>query len=102
MSFPSAAMYDSQLLAADSVAARLLKDLPYPVQDTEDTRVPLVFYDTQGGDFPELDILHSEDPSSVSRSALLQDSTSKSNPSEVLLVTKHVVALLEAGVKAED
>ncbi|KAL8942875.1 MAG: hypothetical protein Q9216_001418 [Gyalolechia sp. 2 TL-2023] len=102
MSFPSTAMYDSQLIAAESVAARLLKDLPYPVQDTEDTRVPLIFYDTQGGDFPELDILHNEDTSSVSKSALLQDSTSKSNPSEVLLVTKHVVALIEAGVKAED
>ncbi|KAI4171767.1 MAG: hypothetical protein LQ343_004018 [Gyalolechia ehrenbergii] len=102
MSFPSTAMYDSQLLAAESVAAHLLKDLPYPVQDTEDTCVPLIFYDTQGGDFPELDILQNEDTSSVSKSALLQDSTSKSNPSEVLLVTKHVVALIEAGVKAED
>lgn len=102
MSFPSTAMYDSQLVAAQSVAARLLKDLPYPVQDTEDTSVPLIFYDTQGGDFPELDILHNEDTSLVSKSALLQDSTSKSNPSEVLLVTKHVVALVEAGVKAED
>ncbi|KAL8717478.1 MAG: hypothetical protein Q9225_005285, partial [Loekoesia sp. 1 TL-2023] len=99
MSFPSTAMYDSQLLAADSVAARLLKDLPYPVQDTEDTSVPLIFYDTQGGDFPELDIQHNED---VSKSALLQDSTSKSNPSEVLLVSKHVVALIDAGVRAED
>ncbi|KAL8841503.1 MAG: hypothetical protein Q9170_000886 [Blastenia crenularia] len=101
MSFPSTAMYDSKLLAANSVAARLLKDLPYPVQDTEDTCVPLIFYDTQGSDFPELDVLHNED-SSVSKAALLQDSTSKSNPSEVLVVAKHVGALMGAGVKGVD
>ncbi|KAL8990249.1 MAG: hypothetical protein Q9177_001057 [Variospora cf. flavescens] len=101
MSFPSAAMYDSQLLAAESVASRLLQDLPYPVEDTDDTREPLIFYDTQGGDFPELDITHN-DEAPKSKSALLQDSTSKSNPSEVLVVTKHVTALLHAGVKGED
>lgn len=101
MSFPSTAMYDSQLLAADSVASRLLTDLPYPVEETDDTREPLIFYDTQGGDFPELDITHNDEPPK-SKSALLQDSTSKSNPSEVLLVTKYVSTLIEAGVKGED
>ncbi|KAL9599578.1 MAG: hypothetical protein Q9219_003734 [cf. Caloplaca sp. 3 TL-2023] len=101
MSFPSSAMYDSQLLAADSVASRLLTDLPYPVQDTDDTRVPLIFYDTQGGDFPEVDILQNEEATTKS-ALLMQDATSKSNPSEVLLATKHVGALVEAGVKAED
>lgn len=101
MPFPSAAMYDSQLLAAESVASRLLQDLPYPVEDTDDTREPLIFYDTQGGDFPELDITHNDEPPK-SKSALLQDSTSKSNPSEVLVVAKHVTALLHAGVKGED
>ena len=107
MSFPSTAMYDSQLLAAPAVAHRLLKDLPYPVKDTEDTREPLIFYDTQGGDFPELDILHNEDDpasssSSLNKAALLQDATSKSNPSEVLVVMKHVAALVDAGVKGND
>ncbi|KAL8747444.1 MAG: hypothetical protein Q9184_007597, partial [Pyrenodesmia sp. 2 TL-2023] len=101
MSFPSTAMYDSKLLAAKSVASRLLKDLPYPVQDTDDTCEPLIFYDTQGGDFPELDITSSDEPPK-SKSALLQDSTSKSNPSEVLVVDRHITALIEAGIKGED
>ena len=34
------------------MAARLLRDLP-GVADTDDSRAPLVFWDTQGGDFPE-------------------------------------------------
>ncbi|KAL8892371.1 MAG: hypothetical protein Q9192_005623 [Flavoplaca navasiana] len=101
MAFPSAAMYSSKLLAAPSVASRLLKDLPYPVTETEDTLAPLVFWDTQGGDFPELDI-QPDDSATPSKSALLNDSTSKSNPSEVMLVERHVSALVEAGVKAED
>ncbi|KAL9011149.1 MAG: hypothetical protein Q9180_009222 [Flavoplaca navasiana] len=101
MAFPSAAMYSSKLLAAPSVASRLLKDLPYPVTETEDTLAPLVFWDTQGGDFPELDI-QPDDSATPSKSALLNDSTSKSNPSEVMLVQRHVSALAEAGVKAED
>ncbi|KAL8907672.1 MAG: hypothetical protein Q9171_005765 [Xanthocarpia ochracea] len=99
MAFPSAAMYNSQLLAAPGVATRLLKDLPYPVAETEDTFAPLVFWDTQGGDFPELDIQYNED--TPSKSALLNDS-SKSNPSEVMVVERHVAALVEAGVKADD
>ncbi|KAL8860255.1 MAG: hypothetical protein Q9178_003226 [Gyalolechia marmorata] len=99
MAFPSAAMYNSQLLAAPGVATRLLKDLPYPVAETEDTLAPLVFWDTQGGDFPELDIQFNED--TPSKSALLNDS-SKSNPSEVMVVERHVAALVEAGVKADD
>lgn len=101
MSFPSTAMYDCQLLASESAASRLLKDLPYPVQDTDDTREPIIFYDTQGGDFAELDITHNDEPPR-SKAVLLQDSTSKSNPSEVLVVVKHVTALIGAGVKGED
>ncbi|KAI4229265.1 MAG: hypothetical protein L6R36_001013 [Xanthoria steineri] len=102
MAFPSAAMYSSQLLAAPSVATRLLTHLPYPVIETEDTLAPLVFWDTQGGDFPELDIQHNNDNDDApSKSTLLNDS-SKSNPSEVMVVERHVAALVEAGVKAED
>ncbi|KAI4267047.1 MAG: hypothetical protein L6R38_008431 [Xanthoria sp. 2 TBL-2021] len=100
MAFPSAAMYSSKLLAAPSVATRLLKDLPYPVTETEDTIAPLVFWDTQGGDFPELDIQHNNEDT-PSKSTMLNDS-SKSNPSEVIVVERHVAALVEAGVKAED
>lgn len=49
MAFPSKALYESKLVAAEAVKARLLKDLPYAVQDTEDTREPVVFWDSQGG-----------------------------------------------------
>ncbi|KAL2038178.1 hypothetical protein N7G274_009126 [Stereocaulon virgatum] len=105
MRFPSLAMYDCLLIAAPAVATRLLTTLPYPVADTDDTREPLIFYDTQGGDFPE-----SAPPDENSgadgnmktptKGSLLNDS--KSNPSEALLVKKHVRSLVDAGVKAED
>ena len=53
MRFPSDELYESKLVAADGVKARLLKNLPYEVKETEDTVEPLIFFDTQGGDFPE-------------------------------------------------
>ena len=98
MAFPSAAMYSSRLIAADSVAARLLKDLPYPVTETEDTSVPLVFLDTQGGDFPEL--ANDDTDYGNKKSIMLADS--KSNPSEIMVIERHVTALVEAGVREED
>ena len=103
MRFPSDDMYDSALIAAPSVASRLLTTLPYPVEDTDDTREPLIFYDTQGGDFPET--ASSSDNSAtdgkeVSKSSLLVDS--KSNLSEAALVKRHVEAIVAAGVHAED
>lgn len=104
MAFPSAAIYDSKLLAAESVATRLLTDLPYPVTSTEDTTAPLVFWDTQGGDFPEIDTsspTSSAGNASSAKSSSLNEQ-SKSNPSEVMVVTRHVSALVEAGVRAED
>jgi DNA polymerase alpha-associated DNA helicase A len=73
-----------------------LKDLPYQVQDTDDTREPLVFYDTQGGEFPE----KTEDLPTAKRSAILGDS--KSNEMEAAVVRMHVGNLMGAGVKAED
>jgi DNA polymerase alpha-associated DNA helicase A len=105
MSFPSLAMYDSLLIAAPSVASRLLTTLPYAVEDTDDTREPLIFYDTQGGDFPESappDESGGADGNgkAPTKGSLLNDS--KSNPSEALLVKKHVRSLIEAGVKGED
>ncbi|KAI7314090.1 DNA helicase [Hortaea werneckii] len=121
MAFPSAALYDSQLQAADSVRARLLKDLPYPVTETDDTREPLVFWDTQGGDFPEKvedEEGSGPDPSSSTAggaggggggggpsskkkaSSLLSES--KVNENEALLVSHHVRNLIQAGVKPED
>ena len=98
MRFPSIELYDAKLIAADAVKARLLKDLPYEVQDTEDTREPLVLWDTQGGDFPE----KAEDPDneSASKAPLLSDS--KSNEMEASLVGHHVANLVDAGVRPED
>ncbi|KAB2578422.1 putative dna helicase protein [Lasiodiplodia theobromae] len=96
MAFPSQELYESKLIAADSVKARLLADLEYEVQETEDTKEPVVFWDTQGGDFPE----RSEDEGSGKKASLLGDS--KSNEMEAALVRLHVGRLVEAGVRPED
>ncbi|RMY82436.1 hypothetical protein D0861_07880 [Hortaea werneckii] len=119
MAFPSASLYDSRLQAAESVRARLLKDLPYPVQDTDDTREPLVFWDTQGGDFPEKVEADDDEPSAScgadasspggggatgtkkkKGSSLLAES--KVNENEAALVVYHVRNLIQSGVKPED
>lgn len=105
MRFPSDEMYDSHLVAAPAVASRLLTTLPYPVQATDDTNEPLVFYDTQGGEFPEAASPSPHDPTAdatrkPTKGTLLNDS--KSNPAEALLVRRHVRALVDAGVKPED
>ena len=96
MEFPSDMLYESQLKAAAHVKLRLLRDLPYEVQDTQDTRVPLLFFDTQGGDFPE----KTEDESTTKKSSLLGDS--KSNEMEAAVVQMHVRSLTDAGVKPND
>ncbi|KAL9108005.1 MAG: hypothetical protein Q9187_008353, partial [Circinaria calcarea] len=98
MRFPSDELYDSKLIAADFVKARLLTDLPYEVQQTEDTAEPLVFWDTQGGDF--LEKAEDDGGKKTSRGAILGDS--KSNPMEAALVKHHVRRLVDAGVKSED
>ena len=98
MRFPSDELYDGKLVAAEAVKGRLLKDLEYEVEDTEDTREPLVFIDTQGGDFPEkLDDTGDKD---TKKSILLGDS--KSNEMEAAVVKMHVKSLIDAGVKDED
>lgn len=94
--FPSDELYESKLVAAEPVKARLLKDLPYDVEDTDDTREPLVFWDTQGGDFPE----KTENDDIGKKEALLGES--KSNEMEALVVARHVGNLVQAGVKPED
>ncbi|TIA54424.1 DNA helicase [Aureobasidium pullulans] len=95
--FPSAALYESKLMAAESVKARLLKDLPYDVEETEDTNEPVVFWDTQGGDFAEKT---EDDEAPKSKSSLLGES--KSNELEAAIVKNHVQSLVDAGVKPED
>ncbi|KAF2005554.1 P-loop containing nucleoside triphosphate hydrolase protein [Amniculicola lignicola CBS 123094] len=101
MQFPSTELYDSKLIAAPSVAARLLTDLPYETKETEDTREPLVFWDTQGGDFGEK--VEDEDEGlgkGKGKAGLLGDS--KSNEAEAALVKMHVGKLVAAGVRPED
>ena len=105
MRFPSDELYDSKLIAAEPVRARLLVDLPYKVQHTDDTKEPLVFWDTQGGDFPEKtedddNNKNSEKKTPTTKGSILGDS--KSNESEGALVQYHVHQLTEAGVHAED
>ncbi|KAE8150792.1 P-loop containing nucleoside triphosphate hydrolase protein [Aspergillus avenaceus] len=96
MRFPSDELYESKLMADEAVKARLLKDLPYEVEETDDTREPLVFWDTQGGDFPE----KTEDNEIGKKEALLGES--KSNDMEALVVAKHVDHLVQSGVTPED
>ncbi|KAJ9614375.1 hypothetical protein H2200_002511 [Cladophialophora chaetospira] len=98
MRFPSEELYEGKLVAAESVKARLLKDLPYEVEESEDSIEPLVFFDTQGGDFPEK--TEEDAGGQVHKSTLLGDS--KSNEMEAAVVGMHVKNLVEAGVRDED
>lgn len=96
MRFPSDQMYQSKLMAADAVKTRLLVDLNYRVEGTDDTKEPLVFFDTQGDDFPE----QTEDEPIGKISSVLRDS--KSNEMEAAVVKMHVQNLVAAGMPAED
>lgn len=98
MRFPSDELYESKLVAADAVKDRLLKDLPYEVEANDDTTEPLIFIDTQGGDFPEK--AEDEDTSKNLKASLHGES--KSNEMEAALVREHVRNLVGAGIKAED
>lgn len=98
MAFPSAELYESKLVAAEAVKERLLKDLPYEVEETEDTIEPLIFFDTQGGDFPE----KSEEEDADKKAGKGMMGESKSNEMEAALVKHHVQNLVDAGVKPED
>lgn len=99
MAFPSLELYGSALIAAPSVAAHLLTTLPYPVAETEATSAPLLFIDTQGGEFPEDPGI---DPAAPKATRLALSSESKSNAMEARLVAMHVAALVDAGVKELD
>ncbi|KEY67609.1 hypothetical protein S7711_07806 [Stachybotrys chartarum IBT 7711] len=100
MRFPSDELYESKLVAADAVKARLLKDLDYEVIDDEDTNEPLIFIDTQGGDFPEKNDDDIKDDVRKAKSSLHGES--KSNEMEAALVRVHVKQLVDCGVKPED
>lgn len=100
MRFPSDELYDSKLMAADYVRARLLKDLEYEVKATEDTSEPVIFIDTQGGDFPERTEDDETDTPKKGKTGLHGDS--KSNEMEAALVQQHVAKLIEAGIRPPD
>lgn len=99
MRFPSDELYEAKLVAAENVRHRLLKGLEYPVKDSEDTNEPVIFIDTQGGDFAEKNEEDDTGKKSSIRS-LLGDS--KSNEMEAGLVKQHVKKLVEAGVRPDD
>jgi DNA polymerase alpha-associated DNA helicase A len=93
MQFPSDELYESKLLAAESVKLRLLSQLP-GVKETEETSEPVIFYDTQGGDYAEK---AEEENLAKNRSV----SESKSNEMEAAQVVLHVGKLVEAGLQAD-
>nr|KAF6465511.1 immunoglobulin mu DNA binding protein 2 [Rousettus aegyptiacus] len=86
MQWASQALYHGQLTAHPSVAGHLLRDLP-GVAATEETGIPLLLVDTAG-----CGLLEQEG----------DGDQSKGNPGEVRLVSLHVQALVDAGVRASD
>ncbi|KAK4105453.1 P-loop containing nucleoside triphosphate hydrolase protein [Parathielavia hyrcaniae] len=102
MRFPSDELYEGRLMAAEGVKARLLKELPYEVQETDDTTEPLIFIDTQGGDLPEKNEDEQDGGAGkkLTKSSLFGDS--KSNEMEAALVRQHLRSLVDAGVRPED
>ena len=104
MSFPASSLYSNELIAAPSAASRLLHQLPYepPVEETENTQSPLVFYDTQGGDFPEKADDGLDGSSTKKRRTISALGESKSNELEAALVLQHVRNLFDAGVREDD
>jgi len=94
MSFPSTELYDSKLVAAENVKHRLLSQLP-GVEETEDTKEPVIFYDTQGGNWAE----KAEEENLAKNRSMAE---SKSNEMEAALVVQHVRKLVDAGLDPQD
>lgn len=82
--FPSMMLYDDKVKSGYNCKDILLSQLP-GVESNDDTIEPLIWYDTQGGDFNENE---SE-----------QLDNSKFNENESLIVLKHIRALTDSGVK---
>lgn len=91
MQFPSDELYDGSLLADKSVANINLCDLD-DVIDCDATESSCIWYDTQGGDYPEKS---NEDEHNI------ESVGSKFNEMEVLVVIQHIKALMKAGVPSE-
>lgn len=86
MEWSSTAMYEGRLTAAASVATHRLADLEGAAA-CEDTTSPFLWIDTAGCGFEETADVHDG---------------SKSNPDEARLVSRHVRALLDAGIEAKS
>lgn len=85
MEFASQEMYGGKLVADESVARQRLTDLP-GVDVNEDTEVALIWYDTQGDDFPE----SSDEDKDIA--------ASRFNENEALLVQDHISKLIDSNV----
>ncbi|KKA26751.1 hypothetical protein TD95_000862 [Thielaviopsis punctulata] len=101
MRFPSDQLYEGRLVAAEAVGGRLLSQIS-EVEETDETNCPVIFYDTQGGDFPEK--VEDEADSGSGGKPKIRSLTgeSKSNEMEAELVKSHVKALVGAGLKPEE
>ncbi|ODV77489.1 DNA helicase [Suhomyces tanzawaensis NRRL Y-17324] len=100
MKFPSLELYEGKLKAHESVRNIKLTDLPN-IDENDDTLATCVWYDTQGGDFPERTSGEDDDKNAGARSGGLVEAGSKYNEMEALLVVKHLKKLLGYGVAPE-
>ncbi|KAH3678494.1 hypothetical protein WICMUC_001511 [Wickerhamomyces mucosus] len=92
MKFSSKELYNDELKADESVAKILPYDLTN-VNKTDNTEFPLIWYDTQGGEFPERDSSDDNDNEIIS---------SKYNEMEGYLVLYHLKQLLQDGLNQSD
>ncbi|KAK6201458.1 P-loop containing nucleoside triphosphate hydrolase protein [Scheffersomyces amazonensis] len=91
MEFPSNELYEGKLKAFSSVSDISLLDFKH-VKENDETSPICIWYDTQGGDFPEKS---NEDDDN---GHIGESSGSKYNEMECLVVIQHVKHLLESGV----
>lgn len=96
MKFASQEMYQNKLIADESVSNRTLIDL-CNVEENDDTKSPIIWYDTQGDDFTESEEMTSNKSSSNStiKNNIIG---SKFNENEALLVKLHINHLIDSNV----
>ncbi|CUM63976.1 uncharacterized protein PRCAT00001564001 [Priceomyces carsonii] len=92
MNFPSNELYGGQLRADKSVANILITDLPN-ISDSDDLDIACLWFDTQGGDFPEKSDENNDSGLNVG---------SKYNEMEVHVILQHLKKLLDSGVSPQD
>ena len=88
MKFPSMQLYEDKLISDASVKNIKLTDLP-DVESNDETSIQCVWYDTQGGDFPEQKL-----------ESIKGDS--KYNEMELQIVKSHIRRLVDSGVLPQD